>query len=133
MTRPGNLSSPNPNNRRPLTKDERKALQQFARLEISLEDLRRCLTDVMEFDIQPRHSWLKPHFIRPEPPIRIKWAQVKHVLDRHYKGEVSDKQLAEWATMLQLNDAFDWEGPDEDNIADTLNGLGFLSEESEDE
>jgi hypothetical protein len=63
----------------------------------------------------------KPYFRRPEPPIRIKWAQVKNILDRHYQGEISDKQLAEWATMLQLNDAFDWEGPDEDEIADTLN------------
>jgi hypothetical protein len=31
--------------------------------------------------------------------------------------------LQQWATMLLLNDAFDWSGPDEDKVADLLDSI----------
>ena len=31
-------------------------------------------------------------------------------------GLITFRQLQQWATMLQLNDAFDWSGEDEEQI-----------------
>ena len=108
-------------------------MEQFGRLDIGIEELRGRLRGAMEFEIQPHQSWLRPRFSRPEPSIQIDWKQVKRVLDRHFEGEITDRQLAEWATMLLLNDAYDWAGPDEDDIADALNELSFLPTGSEEE
>ncbi len=33
--------------------------------------------------------------------------------------------------MLMLNEAYDWSGPDEDEIADTLNELSMTAHEDE--
>lgn len=40
---------------------------------------------------------------------------------------MSTEQLADWATMLLLNDAYDWQGPEEEQIADWLNEISMLT------
>jgi hypothetical protein len=40
---------------------------------------------------------------------------------------ISTQQLADWATMLLLNDAYDWNGPKEAQIADWLSDIILLT------
>jgi hypothetical protein len=108
---------------RPLTAEEIVALAKFARLEISLEQLLEELHGKLEIDFGETRRRLTPRYPFPEPGIRIEKNLVQDVQARHSRGEVSKKQLTEWATMLMLNEVYVWDGPDEDEISDLLNGL----------
>jgi hypothetical protein len=48
-------------------------------------------------------------------------------MDRHARGEITTEQLSDWAAMLLANPSYDWEGPDEDEIADWLNDISLLA------
>jgi hypothetical protein len=74
----------------------------------------------MKFDFRPEHRWLEPYFDPPDPPIRIDKQHINNALDKKRRGEVTEQELADWASMLQLNEAYDWEGEDEDEIAEWL-------------
>lgn len=112
-----NVNSPS---RRSLTKEETEALEQFARLDISLGQLGQRLAGVMRFEFEPDYKRLEPNFNPPDPPIRIEKWHLNNALDKKRRGEVTQQQLADWASMLQLNEAYDWSGEDEDEIAEWL-------------
>ena len=48
-------------------------------------------------------------------------------MEKQARGEISTEQLADWATMLLLNDACDWEGQEEEEIAVWLNEISMLT------
>lgn len=107
-------------NRRLLTNEEIEALERFARLEISLDELGRQLARVMKFDFETHHRRLEPYFDPPHPAIRIERWHLNNALDKKRRGEVTEQELADWASMLQLNEAYDWEGTDADEIGEWL-------------
>ena len=113
--------------RRTLTRDERKALAQFAQLEIPIGELQRRLGKMLEFEFGENERRLTSHFLLPQPGVRIDQGHVRRAMDKHARGEISTDQLADWATMLLLNDAYDWEGPDEEEIAAWLNDISALT------
>ncbi|MFZ0813890.1 MAG: hypothetical protein WAM78_00150 [Candidatus Sulfotelmatobacter sp.] len=113
--------------RRALTREERKALAQFARLEIPLGDLKRRLGKMMEFEFGENERRLTSHFLLPQPGVRIDQDHVKKAMSKHARGEISTHELADWATMLLLNDAYDCEGPEEEEIASWLNDISALT------
>ena len=115
-----------------LTKKQRKALEQFAELAISSDELRDQLRGVLEFDFKDQERKLTSHYGTPVPGVRIELKNIQTSMDKHARGEVSTEQLAEWATMLLLNDAYDWEGPDEEQIASWLNDISTLTLKSKD-
>ena len=143
------MSTPNTETRRHLTEDERETLAQFARLEISLQELKNRLAGMLEIDfrhvevpgieetsrftteqvIEPQQPMaerkLTSYFLLPQPGIRIEKWHIKNALDKHSREEITDNELGDWATMLLLNEAYDWEGPDEDEIAEMLNELSL--------
>jgi hypothetical protein len=110
-----------------LTRDQLKALEKFGRLEITLDDLRRALRNIVEFDFGGSERRLTSHFLVPQPGVRIKEEDIHHAMGKHAREEISTVQLADWATMLLLNDAYDWEGPDEEEIAKWLNEISMLT------
>jgi hypothetical protein len=112
---------------RPLTRTELKALEQFARLEITIEDLRNAIKDVFQFDFKERERRSSSQFRVPEPGIRINQTQIRVAMDKRARGEITTDQLADWATMLLLNDAYSWEGPDEEEIATWLQDISALT------
>ena len=95
-----------------LSKKHRKALEEYAALKISLDQLRESLRGVLEFDFQDKERKLTSHYGTPDPGVRI---------------EISTEQLADWATMLLLNDAYLWNGKDEDEIAELLHEISSLT------
>ncbi len=112
---------------RKFTKAHRRALEEFADLKISQEELRRRLAGVVEFDFQNHERRLDSHYGTPVPGVRIELKHIRAAMDKHAREEISTEQLADWATMLQLNDAYDWEGPEEERIADWLNEISMLT------
>jgi len=109
------------------TKAHRRALEEFANLEISLEELRRRLAGVVEFDFQNHERRLDSHYGTPVPGVRIELRHIRAAMEKQARGEISTEELADWATMLQLNPVYDWEGPEEDQIADWLNEISMLT------
>ena len=110
-----------------LTRKQRRALEEFAELKISIDELRERLQGVLEFDFRDQERKLTSHYGTPVPGVRIELETIQAAMDKHARGEVSTEQLADWATMLLLNDAYDWEGPKEEQIADWLNDISMLT------
>ncbi len=106
---------------------ERRALEQFARLEISREELQRRLGKMLEVNFAPEERRLTSYFLFAQPGVRIELENIQAAMDKHARGEISTEQLADWATMLLLNDAYDWQGPKEEQIADWLNDISMLT------
>jgi hypothetical protein len=110
-----------------LTRKQRRALEEFAELKISIDELREQLQGVLEFDFKDQERKLTSHYRTPVPGVRIELENIQAAMDKHARGEISTEQLADWATMLLLNDAYDWEGPKEEQIADWLNDISMLT------
>jgi len=110
-----------------LTKKQRKALEEYADWKISIEELRERLHGVLEFDFKNHERKLTTHYGTPQPPVRIEMRHIQNAMDKHARGEITTEQLSDWATMLQLNGAYDWEGPEEEEIAEWLNEISSLT------
>src|SRR5580658_2667042 len=109
------------------TKAHRTGLEEFADLKISLEELRQRLAGVVEFDFQDHERRLDSHYGTPVPGVRIELKHIRAAMEKQARGEISTEQLADWATMLLLNDAYDWQGPEEEEIAGWLNEISMLT------
>lgn len=116
-------------NPRQLTEDELECLRRFVKFEISLRRLRFCLRSVMQFDFDAKANngkrAMETMFIVPEPGILVTRHDIDNALSKRERNEITDKQLVEWATMLLLNDAYEFDGKDEDFIAEWLNEVSF--------
>lgn len=108
------------------TDEELRILAHYARLEISLEELKKHLAGMLEFHFDCPERRLTSYFLPPKEPIRIEVKHIRNAMEKHARAEIKTRELAEWATMLLLNEAYDWEGIDEDEIADWLNEISML-------
>ena len=70
---------------------------------------------------------LTSYFLLAQPGVRVEKKHIQAAMDKHAQGEISTEQLADWATMLLLNDAYDWQGPEEEEIAGWLNEISMLT------
>jgi hypothetical protein len=120
---PSNDNTP----RRAPTSNERKALERFARVEISLQELQRCLGEMLAFNFREEERSLTSCYLLLQPGVRVEKKFIQTAMDKHARWELTTEQLADWATMLLLNDAYDWQGPDEEEIADWLNEISMLT------
>jgi hypothetical protein len=109
------------------TRAHRRALEEFADLKISLEELRRRLAGVVGFDFRDQERRLDSYYGTPVPGVRIELKHIRTAMEKQARGEISTEQLAESATMLQMNQAYDWEGPEENEIAEWLNEISMLT------
>lgn len=116
------MSILNPAPRQPTSK-ERELLARFARLEISLTVLCLRFRTMMSVDFGEHGRRLTSRFLPAEPPIRIEKQHIHNALSRRSTGGISERELSDWAAMLLMNDAYDWEGADEEEIAESLNEL----------
>ncbi|MBV9760484.1 MAG: hypothetical protein JO340_07970 [Acidobacteriaceae bacterium] len=92
---------------------------------IPLEEVRLQLGCMLEMDFSSTKRTLTSYFLLPHPGIRIEMAHIRNALDKYSRGQITDTELSDWATMLLLNEAYEWSGPDEDGIAEMLNELSL--------
>jgi hypothetical protein len=116
---------------RALTRKERKALEQFARSEVSLAELQSSLGEMLDINFGKKERRLTSYFLLAQPGIHVEKKFIQTAMEKHARGEISTKQLADWATVIQLLDAYDWQGPEEDQIADWLNEISMLTLEAD--
>ncbi len=116
-----------------LTAEQLEVLRRFALFEASLEEVRHSLAGVFGLDFEPKeHSQGEPWFRMastgfrvPEPGIVITREHIANALERKRFELITERDLARWATMLLMNDAYSLDPGDEDLIADWLNDISF--------
>lgn len=106
------------------TDDERGALLQYARLEISLDELCRRLEGMLTIDFRPKERRFTSHFLVTEPGIPVEKKFLQHAVDQRNKGTITAPQLSDWAAVLIMNDSYDWEWLDEQDV-ELLNELAL--------
>ncbi len=108
-----------------LTQEQLDILRRYALLDASLADVRRVLAEVWSVEFSPLHRTASTHFRIPEPGIVITREHISNALERRRFDLISERDLAEWATVLLLNDAYALDPGDEDLIADWLNDISL--------
>lgn len=73
----------------------------------------------------PKERRLTSRFLDTEAGIQIEKKFLQHAVDQQSKGAITARQLSDWAAMLIMNTAYDWEGLDEE-VIDQLNELALL-------
>jgi hypothetical protein len=111
---------------RRLTRKQRRALEDYAAFGISLEQLRTVLGDAIEVDFRPAERRVLFHYDNRKPAVHIELRHIREAMDKQARGEVTTEQLSDWAAMLLANPSYDWEGPDEEEIAGWLNEMAVL-------
>ena len=109
-----------------LTRDQIKALQEFAALEIPIQQLRERLNGAVELNFDGEHRVVSEHFEIRSPGVRIERSHIDNALDKVRRREITERQLAEWAAVLVMIHAYDWQGSDEDELSDWLTDLSHL-------
>jgi hypothetical protein len=116
----------------PLTEAQLDGLRRFALFEADTDQLRRMLTGLFEVHLElqavggalQRRS-AAGRFRLPEPGIVITREHIQNALERRRFDLVSERALAEWATILLMNDAYVLDPADEDLIAEWLNDISI--------
>lgn len=50
--------------------------------------------------------------IRPNRGVRITPQQIEILFAKRQRGEITERQMVEWADMVEINDAYYWEPED---------------------
>jgi hypothetical protein len=115
-----------------LTEMQLDVLRRFALFEANIEELRSALVGVFEFDFNhelqlvggaPWRRTASGRFRLPEPGIVITREHIANALERKRFDLISERHLADWATILLMNDAYVLDPADEDLIAEWLNDI----------
>jgi hypothetical protein len=110
-----------------LSKKQRRALEDYAALRITLEHLRECLGSAIEINFSSDERKVLFHYDNRKPLVHIELQQIREAMDKHARGEITTENLSDWASMLLANPSYDWEGPDEEEIAEWLNDISSLT------
>jgi hypothetical protein len=92
-------------------------------LEASVEEIRRSLAGIFEFDLDSEQRTASAHFRVPEPGITVTRDHISRALEQEQQGLLTQRELVEWATMILLNDAYEPDPKDEDFVAEWLNRI----------
>ncbi|HZB87884.1 MAG TPA: hypothetical protein VE291_04435 [Terracidiphilus sp.] len=107
-----------------LTAEQLDLLRRYALFEATLDELRKALAGVWSIEFSPTHRTASTHFRVPEPGIVLTREHIANALERRRFDLISERDLAEWATVLLANDAYALDPANEDLIADWLNDIG---------
>jgi hypothetical protein len=114
-----------------LTPDQHKALEQFVALKLTLGELRQRLRGAVEIDFEGDRREVTEHFEIPNLGIRVEKRHIENALDEKRRGQLTEKELSDWAAVLVMIHAYDWQGNQEDEIAGWLHDLSYLPGERE--
>ena len=111
----------------PLFAHHIECLKKFADFAITLEELRRCLKELMDFDFNSENSarWMETRFEIPVPGVLVTKQHIEEALSKRRQGIITEQELIEWATMILHNHAYELDEKDEDIIAEWLNDISF--------
>jgi hypothetical protein len=110
-----------------LTPTQFEVLRRFLEFDASLEEVRVELLGIVNFNFIPERGnrWIDCNFPPPIPGIRVTREHLEAGLQRRRDRRISEQELVEWTTMLLFNQAYFWDGEDEDLIFEWLKNISF--------
>jgi len=108
-----------------MTPGQLAALERYARLEIGIDDIRCALRGQVEFNFEPENRWIDQRFNIQKPGIVVTREHIQNALTKKRLGQVGERDLVYWASMLLMNDAYEFDSKDEDFIASWLNDISY--------
>ena len=108
-----------------LSSDQLAVLHRFLVFQAGTADIRSSLWGLFEFELDPERRTASSHFQLPEPGILVTRDHIANALERETQGDISQRELIDWATMLLLNDAYQPDPNDEDFVAEWLNRISY--------
>jgi len=95
--------------------DDIVVLERFALFELSIQELRQKVHEKLgsRFRDNKKMPWFGLNSFCPEPTVRITPQHVENLLAKRRRREISEVQLRDWATMIQINDCYYWERGDD--------------------
>ncbi len=93
--------------------------------EFPIAELHSVLAPLITFKLDGPTTLQTVHYSAgiPKNPIKVTVEDIESAIAKSKAGEITHRQSQQWATMVLLNDAFDWSGKDEERIAEMLNTL----------
>ena len=90
------------------------------RFELPIEVLRKVLAPLVTFALEEPGTQQTVTYSAGilKDPVRVTRTDINSAIEKARTGEISQERLQQWASMLLLNDAFDWSGEDEDALSD---------------
>jgi hypothetical protein len=107
---------------------ERKALEDFRDMKISLEELRPLIRQRMSFEFEPRgfaRRSIDKYLPVAEPGVLVSIGHLQDALNVWKLGKMSKGEIADWAAMLLMNDDFEIDETNEDVVAEWLNQVAL--------
>lgn len=112
---------------RPIQPKERVALERFADGLLSLEELLHETTRMLKLELHATERRLTSHFTVSEPGISLSVARLEAAERRLRLQPQAKHAVVQWATMLLLNEQYEWDGDSADGaaVADMLHRLSM--------
>ena len=112
------------------TVTEAEALQwieAYARCELPLVELQKKVRDAVgkRFIHNPHFQVVNLNQIYSHRSVRITPEHIEILFARRRRGEITDRQMVDWAHMTTINDAYYWEPEDAPVVAKWVNFLIF--------
>ena len=108
-----------------LSSDQLAVLHRFLVFRAGTADIRGSLSGLFEFELDPERRTASSYFQLPEPGILVTRDHIANALERERQGDISQRELIDWATMLLLNDAYQPDPNDEEFVAEWLNRISY--------
>lgn len=102
-------------------------IDSYTRCEISLDDLCRKVRDAVGERFIHNYNFrvVNLNQICPHRAVRITPQHIEILLARRQRGEISERQMRDWAHMVTISDAYYWEPEDDDTVGTWVNFLFF--------
>jgi hypothetical protein len=108
----------------PITLRERKALEDYRDMKISVEELRPLVTNRVEMYFEPDGFYqrgIQKHTDAAVPAVEVRIGHLEAAYRNWQEGKISDKDLGDWATMLTMNDDYKLHEDESEILAEWLN------------
>ncbi len=102
-------------------------IEDYARCELSLDELCRKVHQAVgeHFIHNPHYRVVNLNQICPNRTVRITPEHIEILFAKRQRGEITDRQMVDWAHMTTINDVYYWEPEDADVVAQWVNFLFF--------
>jgi hypothetical protein len=102
-------------------------IESYARCELSLEQLCGNVRNLMgeRFIHNPMMRMVNLNQVCPTRAVRITPQHLEILFSKRKRGEITERQMIDWAHMVTINDAYFWLPEDADIVARWVNFLIF--------
>jgi hypothetical protein len=111
-----------------ISPQERRALEDFRDLKISVEELRPLVEKRVAMYFEPKgfhQRGIQKHTDVAVPRVEVRVGHLETAYRRWQKRKISEKDLGDWAAMLTMNDDYELHEDESEILAEWLNRVCF--------